>query len=129
MSPIGMARVSHSGQVIYCNPKWMEMSHTENFLLIVHPDDRQKMEELWRFALQNSEKVSFELRWGTLDRFVWVMGELVPEIVAEEHRGFIVVLTDVTERRKVESARLQAVEDVRAREELAIGSPPLINKA
>jgi PAS domain S-box-containing protein len=90
-----------------------------NLSELVHPDDRQKMEELWGY---DSKKVSFELRWGASDQFVWVMGELVPEIVADEHRGFIAVLTDITERRQLESARLQAAEDTRAREGLAIGN-------
>jgi PAS domain S-box-containing protein len=130
MSPIGIARVNHSGQVIYGNPKWMEMcGHPgvaddaqfpgQNLSELVHPNDRQKLEELWG---AESEKVAFELRWGGLDQFVWVMGELVPEIVADEHRGFIAVLTDITERRRFESAKLQAAEDARAREGLAIGN-------
>jgi PAS domain S-box-containing protein len=128
MSPIGIARVSHSGQVIYGNPKWMEMcGHPtddaefsgRNLSELVHPDDRQKLEELWG---HESKKFAFELRWGALDEFVWVMGELVPEIVADEHRGFIAVLTDITERRRLESAKLQAAEDARAREGLAIGN-------
>lgn len=115
MSPIGIARVSRSGQVIYGNPKWMELSRGDELVELVHPED--KTEEL-QWALENAIKFSFEVRWGTLDHFVWVMGELVPEIVADEHRGFIVVLTDITERREAESARLHAVED--AREGLAI---------
>ena len=127
MSPIGIGRVDTSGQVVYGNPKWIEMSHAGILLNLVHPGDLQKMQELWQFALDNSAKVSFEVRWGTLDRFVWVLGELVPEIVVHERRGFIVVLTDITERRQVESARLQAVEDARAREGLAIGNLPFSN--
>ena len=128
MSPIGIARVSHSGQVLYGNPKWSEMCGQstddaefpgQNLSELVHPDDRQTMEELWA---DNSNRVAFELRWGTLNQFVWVMGELVPEIVENEHRGFIAVLTDITERREMEAAKLQAVEDSRAREGLAIGN-------
>lgn len=99
MSPIGIARVSHSGQVIYGNPKWMEMSGYpgvdgdfpgQNLTELVHPDDRQTLDGLWRSA---STKVSFELRWGTLDNFVWVMGELVPEIVVDEVRPLGALLT------------------------------------
>jgi len=127
MSPIGIGRVDSDGQVIYGNPKWIEMSHGGTLLNLVHPDDHRKMLELWQCTLENSARVSFEVRWGTLDRFVWVMGELVPEIVVYEHRGFIIVLTDITERRHVESVRLQAVEDARAREGLAIGNLPLPN--
>jgi hypothetical protein len=51
------------------------------------------------------------------------MGELVPDL----HEGFIVALTDVTERREAELARIQAAEEARAREGLAIGSLSLTN--
>jgi PAS domain S-box-containing protein len=141
MSPVGISRVNILGQVIYGNPRWMEMSgrgadeelSKESLVDLVHPDDRGIMEELLKDAIGNMKKVAFELRWGTLDRFLWIMGELVPEIVDEEvqyddssmltkHRGFIGVLTDVTQRRHSEQARLEAVEEARAQQELAIGS-------
>ena len=141
MSPVGISRVNILGKVIYGNPRWMEMSGRgpdeefpeENLIDLVHPDDRRIMEELWKEALENTKKIAFELRWGTLDRFLWIMGELVPEIVEEEvqysdsfmltkHRGFIGVLTDITERRHSELARLEAVEEARVQQELAIGS-------
>jgi len=92
MSPVGISRVNILGQVIYGNPRWMEMSGrgadeelTERSLVdLVHPDDQGIMEELLKDAIKNTKKVAFELRWGTLDRFLWIMGELVPEIVEEE---------------------------------------------
>jgi PAS domain-containing protein len=92
MSPIGISRVNNQGQVIYGNPRWMEMSgclatneqSEESFLELVHPDDRQTLDERWIYALKNQKQVGFELRWGTRDRFLWTLGELVPEIVGEE---------------------------------------------
>jgi PAS domain-containing protein len=93
MSPVGISRVNNFGQVIYGNPRWMEISghrgadedfSGQSLLELVHPDDRQTMEELWKYALQNSKKIAFELKWGTPDLFVWGMGELVPEIVDDE---------------------------------------------
>jgi hypothetical protein len=53
---------------------------------LVHPDDRETMVELWKYALNNINKIAFEVRWGTGDDFLWGMGELVPEIVNEEVR-------------------------------------------
>jgi PAS domain-containing protein len=92
MSPVGISRVSNSGQVIYGNPRWMEMSGhgtdedcvEESLIELVHPEDRQTMVELWQYAVRNTAKVTFELRWGTSDQFLWGMGELVPEIVNEK---------------------------------------------
>jgi hypothetical protein len=93
MSPVAIARVNNIGQVIYGNPTWMQMSDhlgvdedfpKESLVELVHPDDRQTMYELWKDALENIKQIAFELRWGTRDRFLWGMGELVPEIVNEE---------------------------------------------
>lgn len=93
MSPVGISRVNIFGKVIYGNPRWMEMSGRwgvegdflgESLLDYVHPDDRRTMNDVWRDALENIKKVAFELRWGTVDQFLWGMGELVPEIVNEE---------------------------------------------
>jgi diguanylate cyclase len=91
MSPIGISRVNNSGQVTYGNPRWMEMSGHQatdqqcgELLDLVHPDDRPTMDELWTFALENQKQVGFELRWGTRERFLWGLGELVPEIVGED---------------------------------------------
>ena len=93
MSPVGISRVDIFGKVIYGNPRWMEMSGRpgvegdfleESLLDYVHPDDRRTMNDVWRDALENIKKVAFELRWGTVDQFLWGMGELVPEIVNEE---------------------------------------------
>ena len=90
MSPVGISRVNIFGKVIYGNPRWMEMSGRwevegdflgESLLDFVHPDDRRTMNDVWRDALENIKKVAFELRWGTVDQFLWGMGELVPEIV------------------------------------------------
>jgi len=63
------------------------------------------------------------VRWGTRESFRWAMGELVPEVFSEEVHGFIGVLTDVTERRQLEAEKLDAAEDIRAQQELAIGIP------
>lgn len=92
MSPIGISRVNSLGEVIYGNPRWMDMSgrridkdfQRESLIDYVHPDDCRIMDELWKEALENTKKVAFELRWGTVDQFLWVMGELVPEIVDDE---------------------------------------------
>lgn len=84
MSPVGIARLDYHGRVTYGNPRWQEMGYGDNFVDLVHPDDREIMEGLWRNALASLENVSFELRWGTNDQHIWVMGELVPEIVDED---------------------------------------------
>jgi PAS domain-containing protein len=84
------------GAVTYANQKWREITSLEgdhrdsaaeeSFLKSVHPDDREVIAELWRTALKNTERCSFETRWGTPDSFRWAMGELVPEVIGDEAR-------------------------------------------
>lgn len=50
------------------------------------------------------------------------MGQLVPEVFYEEVHGFIGVLTDITERRQLEAEKLDAAEELRSQQELAIGT-------
>ena len=116
----------------YANAKWRQITGLEESLddstgesLIkgVHPDDREAMSKQWREAIENRKRCTFEVRWGTRESFRWAMGELVPEVFSEEVHGFIGVLTDVTERRQLEAEKLDAAEDIRAQQELAIGIP------
>ena len=88
----------------------------------MHPDDHGMMCGRWREAREKNEDFQFEARWGSRESFRWAMGEVVPEIIDDDVFGFIGVLTDVTERREREAQKLRAAEEVRAQQELAIGS-------
>jgi PAS domain S-box-containing protein len=129
---VGIFRIDLSGTLTYANAKWREITGLEESLddstgerLIrgVHPDDRETISKQWRHAIENRKRCSFEVRWGRPDSFRWAMGELVPEVFYEEVHGFIGVLTDVTERRQLEAEKLDAAEEIRAQQELAIGAP------
>jgi PAS domain-containing protein len=74
MSPVGIFRLDKDGRVTYGNPRW-EYSDNETLVELVHPKDRSSLEDLWRYALENEDRISFELRWGTMDSFLWTMGE------------------------------------------------------
>ena|SRR5437660_517557 len=93
ISPVGIFRLDMEGTVTYANQKWREITSldgndndfaSESYLMSVHPDDREIIAESWRSALKNTERCSFEVRWGTPDSFRWAMGELVPEIIGDE---------------------------------------------
>ena len=94
ISPVGIFRIDFLGVITYANSKWREITGTEEqlendsagqrFLSVVHPDDRQSLEDLLRGAKERIEKCTFEMRWGTVNSFRWAMGELVPEIISEK---------------------------------------------
>ena len=94
ISPAGIFRIDFLGILTYANSKWREITGTEErlendsaghrFLAVVHPDDRQSMEELLRGAIEKIEKCTFEVRWGTVDSFRWAIGEIIPETISEK---------------------------------------------
>lgn len=93
ISPVGIFRLDMEGTVTYANQKWREItsieenhndSAGESYLNSVHPDDREVITENWRRALKNTERCSFEVRWGSRDSFCWAMGDLVPEVINGE---------------------------------------------
>jgi PAS domain-containing protein len=95
--------LDRDGIVTYANQKWREITSVEgdhhdaageSFLNSVHPDDREVITESWRTALKNTERYSFEIRWGTHDSFRWAMGELVPEVIGEGVRFDAAKLTN-----------------------------------
>ena len=78
----------------------------------VHPDDRDRVMEAWTEAA-TGERLDVEYRYATKDgdeTWLWHIGQLVPAAVLPRQRlrGLIV---DVTERRRLEDERVEALRD------------------
>lgn len=85
MSPAGIFQLNTAGKVTYGNPRWYQLSggnEYDDVIEFVHPDDRPILLSKWQQALEGGN-ATFELRWGTEESFIWVLGEFVPEIAED----------------------------------------------
>jgi PAS domain S-box-containing protein len=110
ISPVGIFRTDADGSTTYVNPKWSELSGLsskeaigEGWLNAVHPEDRERLSELWGGNLKSKNESSAEYRFLKPDgSVIWVMGKAVPELIDNEVNGYIGTITDITERKRVE---------------------------
>ena len=117
-SPVGIFRTNATGYTTYVNPKWSELSgisqeeaYGYGWLNAVHPEDREKLSEIWLKDFKARNESSIEYRFLKPDgRIIWVMGKAVPEVSGNEVAGYIGTITDITERKQAED-RLRRSEE------------------
>jgi PAS domain S-box-containing protein len=118
ISPVGIFRTDLKGLTTYVNPKWctisglsVDQSLGDGWLKAVHPDDKEKLIEGWKESTQHHKPSFSDYRFIRPDgTIVWVMGQAVPELNAENQIvGYVGTITDITVRKDVEAA-LQASE-------------------
>lgn len=118
VSPVGIFRTRPDGFTTYVNPKWSELSGLtleeaigDNWLDAVHPEDREKLKENWKFKTELHKPSQTEYRFLRKDgRVVWVIGNAVPEWINNEINGYIGTITDITSFKNFESELVQAKE-------------------
>jgi PAS domain S-box-containing protein len=94
----------------YTSREWIE--DPASWLERIHPDDRGRVVEAWT-RTADGERLDIEYRFATKDDvevWLWHIGQLVPAPVRPRPRlrGLIV---DVTERRRLEVERVEALRD------------------
>jgi PAS domain S-box-containing protein len=94
----------------YTSREWID--DPASWLGRIHPDDRDRVVDAWTKAA-DGERLDIEYRFATKDGaevWLWHIGQLVPAPVRPRARlrGLIV---DVTERRRLEVERVQALRD------------------
>jgi PAS domain S-box-containing protein len=112
VSPVGIFRTKPDGYTTYVNPKWLELSGLPfeeaigfGWLKVVHPDDREQVNNRWKAAFESGRASIAEYRFLRNDgSIVWVMGNAVPERIDNEIVGYIGTITDITERKIAEDA-------------------------
>jgi PAS domain S-box-containing protein len=118
VSPVGIFRTKPDGYTTYVNPKWSELSGLkfeealgDNWLVAVHPDDKEKVLENWKFKTEIQKPSNTEYRFLHKDgSVVWVIGNAVPEWINNEINGYIGTITDITTIKHFESDLVQAKE-------------------
>ena len=126
-APVGIFEVDLRGACSFLNDRGAEIfgkpvSKCRGFgwMEHVHPEDLERLRELWEEGREQGEEIEHELRIGGADgRIRWVEGAGRPLLDAwGEIHGYIGTLSDITERRQAEWERRRLLADlVRAQED------------
>lgn len=120
-SPVGIFRTKVDGCVTYVNPKWSELTGLKsvdsmdlNWTSVLHPEDKEKLSGLF-----DNHGSSVELRFLKSDGDVgWVIANTVPEIIDGKTIGYIGTITDITDRKNIESEIIKEKERAEASDKL-----------
>lgn len=118
-SPVGIFTTDEHGLTNYVNPRWCEISQISfeeamdnGWLKATHPDDRENLANSWQQTSLSGEASKAEYRFIHPDGSeVWVIGQAVPQ--KNKHgitTGYIGTITDITERKKMESDLIRSKE-------------------
>jgi PAS domain S-box-containing protein len=116
VSPVGIFRTDVEGYTTFVNPSWCEISGLSfeeaignGWLKALHEDDKVGILNGWENATYIGEKSLSEYRFVRPDGSVsWVIGQAIPEKNEKnEIIGYIGTITDITERKKIESLILK----------------------
>jgi two-component system, cell cycle sensor histidine kinase and response regulator CckA len=111
-SPVGIFRTDVQSNCIYVNQRWCDMTGIssaqtmqEGWAIALHPEDSHTTQEAWHTAFQNRQPFKLEFRFQRPDgSIVWVLGQALPE---EGELGYIGTITDITEKKQMESQLLR----------------------
>lgn len=113
ISPVGIFRTRPDGKTTYVNPKWCllsglnsEEAMDDNWVIAVHPDDREKILSGWKDKTRRSDASNAEYRFLHQDgKIIWVMGQAIPEFSKDNQIiGYVGTITDITEQKLIEQA-------------------------
>lgn len=120
VSPVGVFLVSPTGETMYANPRFYEISghpidaSLASWFDTVHPDDLPKLSELWQEIIsagpdgetQLSGHLEVRFKKGTHAQF-----EIRAFQDVRSQDGFVGAITDITTQKELELAHIRAVEN------------------
>jgi PAS domain S-box-containing protein len=112
LEPGGFTSVSDSVEGLLGYPPRTWLDDPASWLEHVHPDDRDRLVEAWTKAA-DGERLDVEYRFISKaggETWLWHIGQLVPASVLPRQR-LRGVIVDVTERRRFEVERVEALRD------------------
>ena len=121
MMPVGIFRASVDGLCLSVNKHWQQLAGMSNQEAVgdgwarrLHPDDRERILELWIRSAAKAEPFEAEYRFQLLDgRVVWLLGRAVPLLDGKgkilEYLGTITEITErvVAEQKAEEASRVK----------------------
>ncbi len=111
VSPVGIFRTDASGNCIYINERWSEMTGLsfeeasgEGWSQSLHKEDRERVSSEWQQSSMMGLPFKSEYRFVRKDGCItWVLGEALAEKSSQgDTVGFVGTITDITERKKAE---------------------------
>jgi len=122
-APIGIFRTDARGQCLYANERWAEMSGRpveealgSKWINAVHPEDRKRAKAMWYSGGGREQGTESESRLLKPDGTVrWIRSDSKALLGADGTvQGYVGVIEDITERRKVAERLLEAKEAAEA---------------
>lgn len=119
LSPIGIFRTDAEGSHIYVNSAWTEITQAdiseaieESWLNLVHPDDRNSVQQDWKQSISNQVAFDLQFRFQNQDgESRWVSLSASPVFAAENQLvGFVGSVFDFTELHMASEALKEATE-------------------
>lgn len=118
-APVGIYQLDAKGSVVFVNNRWfqiigLERNNTSREVRqdAIHPDDRARVLEAWRAAIEERTEITIEFRYQTFFKGIrWVINRLSPIVTNDGHlSGFIGTMSDITQVKEGEVA-LKASEE------------------
>jgi PAS domain S-box-containing protein len=116
-APVGIFQTDLSGNCIYVNGKWCEISGLSSAEAMgrgwargLHPEDQENIFAQLQQLVQGEEKFTLEFRFQAKDsRVAWVFSQAVALKDENGNRtGYMGTITDITDRKKLEERLLTA---------------------
>ncbi|MFN6567855.1 PAS domain S-box protein [Dendronalium sp. ChiSLP03b] len=131
MSLVGIFRIDLSGNCLYVNQRWSELSGISLTMALgrgwrtaVHPEDLNLIDAEVQRILPNASPFNYEFRFQHPDgKIIWVLSQAEAEICANgEAIGYIGTVVDITERQQAEQLLKESEERFQATfEQAAVG--------
>ncbi|KAI8586681.1 hypothetical protein BDZ88DRAFT_399585 [Geranomyces variabilis] len=116
ISPVGVFRANLEGKVVYRSERLQEITgQTDLSKHTVHPDDYDRVTEVWKKSLAEHAGGKVDVRYLRPDGTIaWCLAQWQPETDAEGAVvGYLGALTDISERVELQNKQLEEAEENR----------------